>query len=121
MAAKKTISVPVYDMTGAEVSKLSLDASVFGVEAHQQAMFDAVQVEQANARQATAKTKVRHEVSGGGKKPWRQKVQVEHVLVAQDHLSGSAAEQSSVQSEIKTSRFPKIRKNTSWQLSPLLA
>jgi large subunit ribosomal protein L4 len=73
MAAKKTISVPVYDMTGAEVSKLSLDASVFGVEAHQQAMFDAVQVEQANARQATAKTKVRHEVRGGGKKPWRQK------------------------------------------------
>jgi len=36
-------------------------------------MFDAVQVEQANARQATAKVKVRHEVSGGGKKPWRQK------------------------------------------------
>ena len=73
MAAKKSLSVPVYDMAGAEVSKLSLDASIFGVEAHQQAMFDAVQVEQANARQATAKTKVRHEVRGGGKKPWRQK------------------------------------------------
>ena len=73
MAAKKTISVPVYDMSGAEVSKLSLSASVFAVEAHQQAMFDAVQVEQSNSRQATAKTKVRHEVRGGGKKPWRQK------------------------------------------------
>lgn len=54
-------------------SKLSLAASVFGIEPHKQAMFNAVQVEQANQRQATAKTKVRHEVSGGGKKPWRQK------------------------------------------------
>ena len=54
-------------------SKLSLSASVFGIEPHKQAMFNAVQVEQANQRQATAKTKVRHEVSGGGKKPWRQK------------------------------------------------
>ena len=73
MAEKKTISAPVYDMTGAEVSKMSLKASVFGIEPHKQAMFDAVQVEQSNARQATAKTKVRHEVSGGGKKPFRQK------------------------------------------------
>ena len=73
MAEKKTVSVKVVDMTGAEVSKISLAASVFAVEPHQQAMFNAVQVEQANARQATAKTKVRHEVSGGGKKPWRQK------------------------------------------------
>jgi large subunit ribosomal protein L4 len=73
MAEKKTISVKVYNMAGEEVSKLSLSAAVFGVEAHNQAMFDAVQVEQSNARQATAKTKVRHEVSGGGKKPFRQK------------------------------------------------
>ena len=60
-------------MAGEEVSKMNLNAEVFGIEPHQQSMFDAVQVEQANARQATAKTKVRHEVSGGGKKPWRQK------------------------------------------------
>ena len=73
MAEKKSVSVKVYNMAGDEVSKMNLDASVFGIEPHQQAMFDAVQVEQANARQATAKTKVRHEVSGGGKKPWRQK------------------------------------------------
>lgn len=73
MAEKKSVSVKVYDMTGAEVSKISLSASVFGVEPHNGVMFDAVQVDQANRRQATAKTKVRHEVSGGGKKPWRQK------------------------------------------------
>ena len=73
MAEKKSISVKVYNIAGEEVSKLSLSAAVFGVEPHNQAMFNAVQVEQSNARQATAKTKVRHEVSGGGKKPFRQK------------------------------------------------
>ena len=73
MAEKKTVSVKVLNMAGQEVGKISLAASVFAVEPHKQAMFNAVQVEQANQRQATAKTKVRHEVSGGGKKPWRQK------------------------------------------------
>ena len=73
MAEKKSVSVKVVNMAGEEVSKMNLSAAVFGIEPHQQAMFDAVQVEQSNQRQATAKTKVRHEVSGGGKKPWRQK------------------------------------------------
>ena len=71
--AEKKINVKVLNMKGEEVSKIGLNASVFGIEPHNQAMFDAVQVEQSNARQATAKTKVRHEVSGGGKKPFRQK------------------------------------------------
>ena len=73
MAKKKSVSVKVLNMAGEEVKKISLDGSVFAIEPHKQAMFNAVQVEQANQRQATAKTKVRHEVSGGGKKPWRQK------------------------------------------------
>ena len=73
MSEKKTVSVKVLNMAGEEVGKLSLSGAVFAVEPHKQAMFNAVQVEQANSRQATAKTKVRHEVSGGGKKPWRQK------------------------------------------------
>ena len=73
MAEKKTVSVKVYNMAGEEGSKLSLKAEAFGIEPNNQVMFDAVQVEQSNARQATAKTKVRHEVSGGGKKPFRQK------------------------------------------------
>lgn len=73
MAEKKSVSVKVFNKAGEEVSKLSLSAEVFGIEPNNQVMFDAVQVEQSNARQATAKTKVRHEVSGGGKKPFRQK------------------------------------------------
>lgn len=73
MAEKKTVGVKVYNMAGEEISKMSLSVEVFGVETNQQVMFDSVQVEQSNARQATSKTKVRHEVSGGGKKPWRQK------------------------------------------------
>lgn len=73
MAEKKTVSVKVYNQAGEEVSKMSLSAHVFGIEPNTQVMFDAVQVFQANSRQGTAKTKVRHEVSGGGKKPWRQK------------------------------------------------
>ena len=73
MAEKKTVSVKVLNKAGEEVSKLSLSAEVFGIEPNNQVMFDAVQAEQSNARQATAKTKVRHEVSGGGKKPFRQK------------------------------------------------
>ena len=71
--AEKKVNVKVLNMAGEEVKKISLDGSVFAIEPHKQAMFNAVQVEQANQRQATAKTKVRHEVSGGGKKPWRQK------------------------------------------------
>ncbi len=73
MAEKKNVSVKVYNMAGEEVSKMNLSASVYGVEPHRQVLFDAVMVEHANVRQATAKTKKRHEVSGGGKKPWRQK------------------------------------------------
>ncbi|HHT67185.1 MAG TPA: 50S ribosomal protein L4 [Erysipelotrichaceae bacterium] len=73
MAKNKTVSVKVYNMAGEEISKMSLNAEVFDIEPHRQVMFDSVQVAQANSRQATAKTKVRHEVRGGGKKPFRQK------------------------------------------------
>ena len=44
MAEKKNVSVKVYNMAGEEVSKMNLSAEVFGIEPHQQAMFDAVQV-----------------------------------------------------------------------------
>lgn len=73
MAEKKTVSVKLYNMAGEETGKATLSADVFGIEPNKQVIFDAIMVEEANTRQATAKTKVRHEVSGGGKKPWRQK------------------------------------------------
>lgn len=70
----KRISVSVLNLNGEETEKkVNLNGDVFGVEPNTQVMFDAVQVYQANMRQATAKTKTRAEVRGGGKKPWRQK------------------------------------------------
>jgi len=71
--AEKKISVPVYSQAGEKLSSVSLNADVFGVKEHTQVMHDAVITYQANMRQDTAKTKKRDEVSGGGKKPWRQK------------------------------------------------
>ncbi len=66
-------SINKLNMQGEVVGTVELNDSVFAIEPNNQAMFDAVMVYQANSRQATAKTKKRDEVSGGGKKPWRQK------------------------------------------------
>jgi len=68
------ISVSVLNQTGVDTgNKVNLNSEVFAIEPNNQVMFDAVQVYQSNMRQATAKTKTRAEVRGGGKKPWRQK------------------------------------------------
>ncbi|MGI6644593.1 MAG: 50S ribosomal protein L4 [Bacilli bacterium] len=69
----KNITYPVVNNEGEKVSTMRLDGSVFGIEPHEEAMKRAVNVYRANTRQATAKTKTRAEVRGGGKKPWRQK------------------------------------------------
>ncbi|MBQ1314998.1 MAG: 50S ribosomal protein L4 [Erysipelotrichaceae bacterium] len=69
----KKLTVKVLDQTGKELKDLALNEAVFGIEPNQQAMFDAVVMQQASLRQGTADTKDRSEVSGGGKKPWRQK------------------------------------------------
>jgi len=65
--------VNVYDLSGKKVSDIELNADVFGVEPHKQAMFDAIIMQRATLRQGTHKTKGRGEVRGGGRKPWRQK------------------------------------------------
>ena len=72
--AEKKVTLAVVNLAGEKVGDVKLSAEVFGVtEANEQAVHDAVVAQGANARQATAKTKKRHEVSGGGKKPFRQK------------------------------------------------
>ena len=71
--ADKKITLNVLSQAGEQVSTVSVSGHVFGQKEATQAMHDAVVVYQANMRQDTAKTKKRDEVSGGGKKPWRQK------------------------------------------------
>lgn len=66
-------SVSVYNMEGAEVGKLDLNDDVFGVEINENLVHLAVVQQLADNRQGTQKAKTRSEVSGGGKKPWRQK------------------------------------------------
>ncbi len=65
--------VALYNMTGAQVGDIELKDSVFGVEVSEAAMHMLVKNYLANQRQGTQSTKTRTEVSGGGKKPWRQK------------------------------------------------
>lgn len=67
------LKVKVYNQEGAEVKDLELNEAVFGIEPNNQAIFDMVLLQRASLRQGTHKVKNRTEVSGGGKKPWRQK------------------------------------------------
>ena len=64
--------VDVYDIKGKKVSDIELADSVFGIEPNQQAMYDVLVMALAGRRQGTSATKGRSEVSGGGRKPWRQ-------------------------------------------------
>ena len=73
MAENKKITVDVINSNGEKSSTIELNNKLFGVKVNNHAIYEAVKLYMANKRQATAKTKKRSEVSGGGKKPWRQK------------------------------------------------
>ena len=66
-------TVAVYNIEGKEVDKLELNDNVFGVEINEHLVHLAVVSQLANSRQGTQSAKTRSEVSGGGRKPWRQK------------------------------------------------
>ena len=66
-------NVAVYNMEGKEVGTIELNDAVFGVKVNEHLVHMAVVQQLANKRQGTQKAKTRSEVSGGGRKPWRQK------------------------------------------------
>ncbi len=67
------MQVPVYNLEGSQVGEVELRDDIFAVEPNEAVMHQAFLRQMANARQGTHKTKTRTEVSGGGRKPWRQK------------------------------------------------
>ncbi len=67
------MKVPLRNMAGKAIDEIELRDDIFGIAPNEAVMHQALVRQLANARLATAKTKTRGEVSGGGKKPWRQK------------------------------------------------
>ena len=65
--------VNVLSQTGSSVGEIELNDAIFGIEPNESVLFDAVIAQRASLRQGNHKTKGRSEVSGGGRKPWRQK------------------------------------------------
>ena len=66
-------TLPIYNTEGKEVDTLKLDAKIFDGVVNADAIYQAVNAYRANQRKGLASTKTRGEVSGGGKKPWKQK------------------------------------------------
>ncbi|MFX4263044.1 50S ribosomal protein L4 [Pelotomaculum propionicicum] len=66
-------TVALYNISGEQVGELTLKDEIFGVEVHESVLHDAVVMQLAGRRLGTHDTKTRSEVSGGGRKPWRQK------------------------------------------------
>lgn len=65
--------VALYNQAGSQVGEIELSDAVFGIEPNNNVLFDAIIMQRATRRQGTHKVKNRSEVSGGGRKPWRQK------------------------------------------------
>ena len=65
--------VKMLNRNGEDVKDINLNDNIWGIEPNDAVLFDAVRLAMSNARKSTASTKTRSEVSGGGRKPWRQK------------------------------------------------
>lgn len=69
----EAITLPIYNSAGKEIDSIKLDKSIFDGQINTAALYQAVALYRANQRRGLASTKTRGEVSGGGRKPWRQK------------------------------------------------
>ncbi len=70
---KEKLSIPIYSSEGKELDTVNLDTKIFDGTVNEAAIYQAINTYRANKRSGSASTKTRGEVSGGGKKPWRQK------------------------------------------------
>jgi large subunit ribosomal protein L4 len=98
------MEVDVLNMNGEKVRTIELPAEIFEAPLNVDLMHQAYVRQMANARLGTHKTKTRHEVSGGGRKPWRQKGTGRPGRAQSGLLSGSAAAVSSPHSRAITAR-----------------
>lgn len=73
VVGEKELSIPVYDMKGKKLSDFTVDRGIFTGEVNKAVLYQALIMYNANSRQGNAATKTRGDVSGGGKKPFRQK------------------------------------------------
>lgn len=73
MPEKKELKTDLYNIAGEKTGQISLSPEIFGVELNKSLIAQAIKVYLANQRRGTAKAKTRSDVSGGGKKPWKQK------------------------------------------------
>lgn len=67
------MKLELLNLNGEKIKDIQLEKEIFGIEPNEKVMKDAIVLAQASLRQGTAKTKTRAEVSGGGRKPWKQK------------------------------------------------
>ena len=94
----------VFDKTGKKVSDIALSDAIFAITPNASAMHLCVVAYLANQRQGTQSTLTRAEVRGGGKKPWRQKVQAAQDRAPSEARSGPTAVSHSAPSPVSTAR-----------------
>lgn len=95
-------NVKLFDQTGKEVSTVELNDAIFGIEPNESVVFDVVISQRASLRQGTHAVKNRSAVSGGGRKPWRQKELDVLVKVLSAHHNGVVVVLSSDQLHVLT-------------------